>query len=145
MSRIVIPEEAMDTLAYQIEKVRRLYGDVEHFVTEYVWARDEGNDHLLPEIEGDITETFETLDNMDRVLRQHITKIMDGTVTGASTRESAIAAGVADDVETQPLPPSSPRAFAKANGGKPAENTTRSPRATMKSSTKSSTKTSPAA
>jgi hypothetical protein len=112
---IVIPEEAMDTLAYQIEKVRKLYAFVEDFVTEYTWKLEEGSTHLLPEIEKDISETFETLDNMDRVLRQHITKIMDGTVTGASTRASALAAGVADDIATQPLPPASPRATGKTS------------------------------
>jgi len=114
MSVIVIPDEAMDTLAYQVEKIRKLYAVIEDCTTEHVWTREDGNNHLLPEIEKEISETFETLDNMDRVLRQHITRILDGTVTNATTRATAEAAGVVDDIATQPLPPSSPRAVAKA-------------------------------
>ena len=111
---IVIPDEAMDTLAYQVEKIRRLYAVVEDLTTEHVWKREEGMEHLHPEIEKEIGETLESLDNMDRVMRQHITRILDGTVTVATTTASAEAAGVADDIVTQPLPPSSPRAIAKA-------------------------------
>ena len=111
----------MDTLAYQIDKIKKLYAYIEDYVTDHVMTRDEGNNHILPEIEKDIIETLKESDVIDKALREHITLILRGTVTNESTQASAIASGVDDDVKTQPLPPSSPRANVQA-GTLPAKN-----------------------
>ena len=106
-----ITDNALDILAFQIQKIQEFYAQIESIVNEHTWAREDGDVEAVAEIENDLVNNFNDLDEMDKSLRSHIEKILDGSVTETSSLAAAKASGVMEAVtEKKPLPPTSPRA-----------------------------------